>query len=263
MSLRDTLGYVAALLRINLAAGFARPIFTLASAAMMLGNNVILFLVWVIYFANFSSLRGWGLQDLALLIGVVAWAFGLTVFLAGGIRDLAATIADGGLDIHLGRPRHPLPGLLMSRSIPSGLGDMVSAFLFWFWLGGAPLGDLPLLLAVATAAGGVLAATLTIFQCLPFWLPGAAALAEDLFNGLMLVILYPQHPYGFLVRAVLFAAFPTAFIALLPVEAIRHHSLVEALAVLAAALAYGALAVWVFERGLRRYTSGNRILELR
>ena len=56
MSLRDTLGYVAALLRINLAAGFARPIFTLASAAMMLGNNVILFLVWVIYFANFSSL---------------------------------------------------------------------------------------------------------------------------------------------------------------------------------------------------------------
>ena len=95
MSLRDTLGYVAALLRINLAAGFARPIFTLASAAMMLGNNVILFLVWVIYFANFSSLRGWGLQDLALLIGVVAWAFGLTVFLAGGIRDLAATIADG------------------------------------------------------------------------------------------------------------------------------------------------------------------------
>jgi len=250
MSLRDTLGYVAALLRINLAAGFARPIFTLASAAMMLGNNVILFLVWVIYFANFSSLRGWGLQDLALLIGVVAWAFGLTVFLAGGIRDLAATIADGGLDIHLGRPRHPLPGLLMSRSIPSGLGD-------------APLGDLPLLLAVATAAGGVLAATLTIFQCLPFWLPGAAALAEDLFNGLMLVILYPQHPYGFLVRAVLFTAFPTAFIALLPVEAIRHHSLVEALAVLAAALAYGALAVWVFERGLRRYTSGNRILELR
>jgi hypothetical protein len=33
--------------------------------------------------------------------------------------------------------------------------------------------------------------------------------------------------------------------------------------VLAAAVGYGALAVWIFERGLRRYASGNRILELR
>ena len=79
----------------------------------------------------------------------------------------------------------------------------------------------------------------------------------------MMVVFYPQHPYGFLVRLALFTVFPTAFIALLPMEAIRHHSLPEALGVLAAALGYGALAVCVFERGLRRYASGNRILELR
>jgi ABC-2 family transporter protein len=118
------LAYVAALLRVNLAGGLARPVFAATSAAMMLANNLILSLLWVIYFADFSSLRGWGFADLALLMGIVAWAFGLTVFLAGGLRDLANTIADGGLDIHLGRPRHPLPGLLLGRSIPAGLGDM-------------------------------------------------------------------------------------------------------------------------------------------
>jgi ABC-2 type transport system permease protein len=262
-ALLSRLAYLAALLRINLAAGLARPVLAATSAAMMLGNNLILFLLWVIYFADFSNLGGWGLRDLALLLGVVAWAFGLTVFLAGGLRDLANTIADGGLDIHLGRPRHPLPGLLLSRSIPSGLGDMGSAFLFWLWLGGASWTDLPLLLAVSTAAAVVLGATLTITQCLPFWLAGSAALSEEIFNMLMLVVFYPQHPYGFLVRLVLFTVFPTAFIALLPVQAIRHHSVPEALGVLAAAIGYGALAVFVFERGLRRYASGNRILELR
>src|SRR5713101_8859288 len=107
---------------------------------MMFGNNMIFFLVWVIYFANFSNLRGWRLEDLALLIGVVAWAFGLTVFLTGGVRDVAQTIVDGGLDIYLGRPRHPLPSLLMSRSLPSGMGDMASAFVFWLWLGHSGLG---------------------------------------------------------------------------------------------------------------------------
>ena len=64
-------------------------------------------------------------------------------------------------------------------------------------------------------------------------------------------------------RLVLFTVFPAAYIGLLPVEAVRDHSLIQALGVLAAAVAYGALAVWVFERGLRRYASGNRILELR
>jgi ABC-2 type transport system permease protein len=257
------LAFVAALLRVNLAGGLARPVFAVTSAAMMLANNLILSLLWVIYFADFSSLRGWGLQDLALLLGIVAWAFGLTVFLAGGLRDLANTIADGGLDVHLGRPRHPLPGLLLSRPIPSGLGDMASAFLFWFWLGRAGIGDLPLLLAVSTAAAVVLGATLVITQCLPFWLTGSAALSEELFNMLLVIVFYPQNAYGFLVRLVLFTILTAAYVGLLPVEAVRNHDFLQALGVLAAAVGYGALAVWVFERGLRRYTSGNRILELR
>jgi ABC-type uncharacterized transport system permease subunit len=257
------LDYIAALLRVAVGSCLARPVFAAVSAAMMFGNNLIMFLLWVIYFADFSSMRGWMLADFSLLIGVVAWAFGLMVFIAGGLRDLAATITEGGLDIHLGRPRHPLPGLLLCRSIPSGLGDMASAFLFWLWFGGAGIADLPLLLAVSTAAGVVLGATVAITQCLPFWLSRSATLAEELFNMLLMVAFYPQHPYGFLVRLVLFTVFPTAFIALLPVEAIRHHSLLEALGVVAAAGFYGALAIWVFERGLRHYASGNRILELR
>jgi ABC-2 type transport system permease protein len=261
--MRSSLFYLGALTRLNLTAPLAQPVLAAASAIMMFGNNLIFFLVWVIYFANFSNLQGWRLEDLALLIGVVAWAFGLTVFLTGGVRDLAQTIVDGGLDIYLGRPRHPLPSLLMSRSLPSGMGDMASALAFWFWLGQIRLGDLPLLLAVSTAAAVILCATLTVTQCIVFWFPRALSLCEHLFNMLLMVAYYPQHPYGFLVRLALFTVFPTAFISLVPVEAVRDHSAVEALAVFGAAFAYAGLAVLVFERGLRRYGSGNRILELR
>jgi ABC-2 type transport system permease protein len=259
----SSLLYIVALARLNLQASLAQPLVAAASAIMMFGNNLIFFLVWVIYFANFSNLRGWVLDDLALLIGVVTWAFGLTVFLAGGVRDLAQTIVDGGLDIHLGRPRHPLPGLLMSRSLPSGLGDMASALVFWLWLGHSAIGNLPALLAVSTAAAAVFGATLTITQCIVFWFPGALSLCEHLFNMLLMVAYYPQHPYGFLVRLALFTVFPTAFIALVPVEAVRDHSLLKAFALFGAALAYSWLAALVFERGLRRYGSGNRVFELR
>ena len=103
-------------------AGMTPPGVALLSALFMLGNNLIFFVVWRIYFGKFSNLRGWRLEDLALLIGMCAWAFGLTVVLAGGVRTMSEAIADGGLDVHLGRPRHPLPSLLMSRSLPSGFG---------------------------------------------------------------------------------------------------------------------------------------------
>jgi ABC-2 type transport system permease protein len=259
----STPGYLATLARLNIGAALARPFLAVTSAAMMLGNNLILSLIWVIYFANFSSLRGWALDDLMLLMGIVAWAFGLTIFLLAGVRDLAQTIVSGGLDLHLGRPRHPLPSLLMSRSGPAGLGDLASALIFWFWLAGRGPGDLPLLILVATAAAVIVAATATASQCLVFWLPGAVPLCEELFNTFLMVAFYPQHPFGFTVRLMLFTVFPTAFVALLPVEAVREADPLKVLALLAAALFYGWLAIVIFERGLRRYASGNQMLELR
>ena len=257
------IAYLVALLRMNLKASLAQPVTSLIAAVMMFGNNLILFLIWVIYFARFSNIRGWVLQDLSLLLGVVAWGFGLTMLVAGGVRDLARTIVDGGLDVHLGRPRHPLPSLLISRSIPSGIGDMASAFLFWLWLGQRSLGELPLLILVSTASAAVLCATLTITQCLVLWFPRAITLCEDLFNMLLMVAFYPQHPYGFTVRLVLFTVFPTAFISLVPVQAVRDRSGIAVMAMIFASAAYAFIALWIFNRGMRRYTSGNRVVELR
>jgi ABC-2 type transport system permease protein len=234
-----------------------------SSAAMMFANNFIFFLIWVIYFANFSSLKGWQREDLALLIGTVAWAFGLTIFLLGGVRDLARTIVEGGLDLYLGRPRHPLPPLLMARGGPSGLGDLASALVFWLCLAGRTPGDLPLLLLVATSAAIVFAASWTMIQCLVFWWPGALPLCEDLFNTFLMVAFYPQHSYSFTLRLALFTVFPTAFVALLPVEALREGDPLKVLAMAGAALVYAGLAVMVFNRGLRHYASGNQLLELR
>jgi viologen exporter family transport system permease protein len=258
-----TLRFLVALLGLNLDAMRARPRWALASIAMMFGNNVVFYLVWVIYFGAFSSLGGWRQPDIALLFGLFAWAFGLVSFLSGGVRMIAQTIVDGGLDLHLGRPCHPLPTLLLARCEPSGIGDLASALVFWLWLGERSLAELPLIVLMASAAAVVLCATVVIIQCLVFWVPTAIALCEELFNTLLLVTFYPQHPFGLTVRIVLFTIFPSAFMAFFPAEVIRHPDAGGVLLMLAAAAVYSLLAVLVFDRGLRRYRSGNRLLELR
>ena len=259
----NTIRFLAALLRLNAGGLRARPGWALGSIAMMFGNNIVFFVIWVIYFRSFSSLGGWREPDVALMVGIVCWAFGLTMFLTGGMRNIAQAIVDGGLDLHLGRPCHPLPTLLLSRSEASGVGDMASAVVFWLWLGGRTVAELPLVILMATAAAVVVGATTVIIQCLVFWAPRAFALCEELFMTLLMVTYYPQHPFGLSVRIVLFTVFPAAFIAFFPAEVVRHPDLGGVLGMLAAALVYAGLAGIVFERGLRRYRSGNRLLELR
>jgi ABC-2 type transport system permease protein len=259
----ESFAYLIALARLNLRSIRAQPVLTLTAAAMMIGNNLIMFSIWLIYFSKFSNLGGWSLKDMGLLMGVVAWAFGLTVMLTGGVRDIAQTILDGRLDVYLGRPRHPLPALLLSRSVPSGLGDLLSAFVFWTWIAKCGVLQIVLLALISTAAAVILCATLAITQCIVFWLPRAQSFCEDLFNTMMMVVFYPQHPFGLTVRIALLTIFPSALIALMPVEAVREASLAKGVAVLGGAMIYASLAKWVFDRGVRRYTSGNRMLEIR
>jgi ABC-2 type transport system permease protein len=258
-----TLSTYAALARHNLAAGLSRRGAALTSIVMMFANNIIFFVIWVLYFSNFSSLRGWGLADFSLLMGAGTWGFGVMVVTLGGVREIARVVVDGSLDVHLGRPTHPLPTLLLSRSTASGWGDAASAFVFWCWFADLGLTDLPFAILVSTAGGLVLAALVTMFQSLAFWLPRTSAMGDMFLDMVITITIYPQNIYGFFVRLMLFTALPAAFVTYVPVQAIREGSWLKALMVIAAAIFYSALAAWIFERGLRRYTSGNRMLENR
>jgi len=258
-----TLRYLAALARANLRQAFARPGQAWTAIVMMFANNLLFLAIWVFYFARFRDLRGWALPDVALLYGVAAWSVGLLVALAAGVRDIGGAILGGGLDVHLGRPRHPLPSLVFSRSTPAGFGDMATSLVLWLAVAGRSLHELPFIIAMATAGSVIIGASLTIAHALVFWWPRAARLGEEVFNGMIMIAVYPQHVYGFAVRVALFTILPIGFVALLPVEAVREADPVRALIVFAAAAFYAALAVLVFNRGLRRYRSGNLITENR
>jgi len=259
---RSALAYLGALLLANLRQGFARPSTAWAAMVMMFANNVVFFVVWVFYFAQFRDLRGWQLDDMALLYGIAAWAFGFVIAFGAGVREIGRAILDGSLDVHLGRPRHPLPSLILSRSGPSGFGDMASALALW-WFAGRGLGDMAFAAALSTGAAAIIVASLVIAHAAVFWWPRAGRLGEETLQAIIMIAVYPQHVYGMAVRVVLFTLLPVGFIALMPVEAVRDADPWKAAAVLAAAAVYGALAWRVFDRGLGRYRSGNLLVQNR
>ena len=258
MSARTTVRFAVALLGTNLRAAFAlRGVFWL-QAGFMLVNDLIFFTTWWIFFRRWDEIGGWRLQELAILNGAVAGAYGVTVILWRGTRELSRLIADGGLDTFLTQPKDPLLHVMGSKSSASGWGDVVAAIVLLGAAGSLAPAMLPVALFAVACSSIVIAATAVLIHSAAFWADDLDTLPRQVNEFVLIFSCYPQTVYGPWLRLVLFTVIPAGFIGYLPVEVLRDFSWREAAYLGGGAAMYAAAAVVVFRAGLRRYASGNR-----
>lgn len=221
-------------------------------------NNLVFFVFWWILFHRVDHIRGWRIAEMALLFGVVACSYGLAVTLAGGVRHLARFIDDGDLDAWLTQPKSTLVYALLSRSQASGIGDFASGVLLIALSGTVRPLTIPLLALAIAASAIVFLASGVIFFSAAFWLGRVETAARQLFESLITFSLYPEPLFGGPLKLILFSVLPAGVVGYLPVKLVRQPSVETAFVLFGAAAMYGALAVWVFGRGLRLYSSGSR-----
>ena len=232
--------------------------FLMQVFGMML-NNAVYFVFWVIFFDRFESVRGWGLTDMFILLGVVASAFGLGVFLFGNARFLADLIAEGKMDYYLSLPRPVLLHALASRSIPSGLGDFIYGILS-FMVAGVYTPDAVLRFVVGVVVGAVVYITfLTLVQSLAFWTGSASMIAMQVSNAMLTFALYPLTLFEGATKLILFTVLPAALMGSVPAEFVRTFTWGQLGLMLAVGLGLLLASISFFNLGLRRYESGSAI----
>lgn len=253
-----TLVFARALLLTNLKSALAlRGNFLLQVTFMML-NNLIFFVFWWMLLDRVPNVRGYGLSEMEALFGISAAGFGLGQALFGGVRHLARFIDEGELDSLLTQPKPTLLYALGMRSQPSGFGDVLSG-LFLLWLSGyLRLETLPfVVLAIAASALGFLGSGIVFFS-LPFFLGRSEVLSRQLWDLTITFSLYPEPLFGGVLRFLLYTVLPAGIVSYLPLAVVRGATLFDVAALAAGAVCYVLLGAYVFERGLRRYTSGSR-----
>lgn len=232
-----------------------RAAFWLQAGGMAVNNGFWL-LLWFLFFTGFRQVGGWGLADMARLIGVLYLLFGLATVFLGGYRDLAGAILRGDIDALLTQPGAVLPRLLSRESIPSAWGDIFAGVIVL-----AFSARLDLIGAAAAAAAVVIGAvvwlsTAVIFGSLAFWIADSRSLARDLSDFTLMISMYPASIYQGWTKILIFTVLPAGFIAIAPAQLVRHPS-AQALAVaLGAAVVFPILAALVFGAGLQRYRQG-------
>jgi ABC-2 type transport system permease protein len=252
------LAFARALVTTNLKATLAHGGAFVMQVAFMALNNFTFFVFWWALMRHAIVLRGWRLGDIQVLFGVVAIAFGLTVTVAGGVRFLGRFIDEGDLDTLLTQPPSVLVHALGLRSQPSGLGDVLSGMLFIALSGQVSWSMLPLVAVAVAASALVFVATGIVFFSLAFWLGKVETVARQLWELLITFALYPEPLFGGVLRLALFTVLPAGFVGYLPVRVVHAPTFLNVALLVTGAAAYLAVAVLVFDRGLRRYASGSR-----
>jgi ABC-2 type transport system permease protein len=233
-----------------------RTNFILQAGGMVV-NDIFFLLLWYMFFAGFRQVGGWGLHDVALLLGLTMCIVAISGVFFGGYRDMAATVLRGEIDALLTQPKLVLPRLLARESIATAWGDLVMGIWMLFTFAALSWRDVPLVLIGIICGTTVYVASAVIYASLAFWFAGARSFARDLTDFMLLFSSYPGSIFTGVTKVVAYTFLPAGFIVLTPVAFLRAPSWAALAILVASAVGYAALAAGLFQLGMRRYRQGR------
>lgn len=251
--------FLLALWKANLLSVMEYRVSFLSQVFGMMLNNGMYFLIWVIFFDRFDSVRGWGLTDMYVTFGVSAGAFGLVSLLFGNAFNMGEIITRGRLDYYLSLPRPVLLHAAASRSIASGAGDLTYGFVSFIVSGVFTWDGMLRFLLASVLAAAVFAAFLVIVQSLAFWIGSTSYLSALAANAMVTFALYPITLFDAGARLILFTLIPAALMGAVPASFVRGFDWITLAEMAAGAVVFLGLATGLFYAGLRRYESGSAV----
>lgn len=225
----------------------------------MMINNSVWIVFWGIYFTRFPVVKGWELNDVLLLWGISAGAFGWVNILFGNILRVAHLVAHGQIDSYLTMPRNVLLHVLVSRMSFSAWGDLIFAWIIFFIAIPFSFGSLFLYIFAIVIGGLILGAMILLGQSLAFWIGNSEGIAAQLFNVMITFTTYPIDIFHGVTRVLLFTIVPAGFISFMPIALFKIWDTHFFFMLLIVSLIFVVLSIVVFYRGLKRYESGNMI----
>jgi ABC-2 type transport system permease protein len=228
----------------------------------MLVNNLFLLWFWQIFFERFSSVHGWNLQDTFLIYALSTVVFGIANVLAGSAMDLAGLISDGELEYFIGLPVPTLLHALVTKVRVSAIGDLLFGLVLLGLLFHADFFRLALSVGICVPAAVVFTSVIVMVSSLSFFIGESRGITFQVMNLMVAFSTYPEAIFQGSMRWVLYLLIPAAFMSHLPAHVLRGGTFgflnaVALVELLLGSFGFAALAIFVFQRGLRKYAAGS------
>ncbi len=236
-----------------------RTSFVMQIFAMLISNASFGFM-WLIFFKRFPVVGGWTFQDTMLLLSLSSLNWGIVNLFASGTAFLAKAIANGELDYQLTLPKNLLWLIATSKAnFATSIGDIIFGVMAYCFAGSLTNLQLLNFVLMVLITAVILFNFILITQSIGFFVGNFEDAADQLFIVLLFGTYMPQGGiHGFL-KLIMMTILPVMLIGKVPVELIRVFSWTSLGILLGAAIVSTVFALWLFNRGLKRYESGNLI----
>ncbi len=228
----------------------------ISNIVFMILNNATFIIQWIIIYSLKDSISGYTLKEIMLLWGLAAGTFGFSRFFFDRAFSLDSLITDGKLDSYLVQPKNVLLSCITSDVKASALGDMIYAYIMLI-LYGITFKNF-LLFTFYTISGGLILTCISVILCsLSFWFTKADVVAEA---GNSLVTNFATYPDGIfkgVAKMMLYTIIPVGMTIYIPLKTIISFSLSKFLLIVFVTILFISLAFYIFDRGLKRYSSSN------
>lgn len=222
---------------------------------IMVLNDAVWIVFWVIFFRQVGTLRGWDVDDVLVLIAVATTSVGIAIGALANCRWIADLAGDGKLDAALSLPVPTLPYLLCRRVDPINVGDIGFGVALFAILGQPSPQRVAVFVLVTVCAAVTLTGFIVAIGSITFF-TGPNDATDLGFQSILLFSLYPVDIFSGALKVVLYGVVPAALVASVPARLVAEFNPVTAALLVAASVAFAALGWTVFRLGLKRYTSG-------
>ena len=222
----------------------------------MILNNASFIVQWLILFRLKDYIGGFTMREVMLLWGLAAGSFGLANVLFARVFSLSGLIINGKLDSYLVQPKNVLLSMMTSATNVSSIGDVLYGVII-LCIFGKSIREYLLFFFFTVTGAAVLTAFALLMGSLSFWFVRADLFTDSLINIMLTFSTYPDGIFKGAVKFILYFAVPVGMAVYLPVHVITDLNVGGLFTVTGYTILIWAIAVPVFYRGLRRYSSGN------
>ncbi len=256
MAVKNQIRVCALSVKYNIMREMLNKVTFLTNILFMMLNNATFIIQWIILLRLKDNVGGYTMREIMLLWGLAASSFGLSHILFARVFSLPDLIVSGKLDAYLVQPKNVLLGVMTSGTDTSAIGDFLYGLLIMCIFCFSVKRFFLFLLFTVTGAAIVTAFAL-LMGSLSFWLIRAEMFGTHMVGSMTSFSTYPDGIFKGVVRFVLYSVIPVGMSIYLPVHIMMDFDRARLFVVLGYTLLLTVVAVTVFYRGLRRYSSSS------
>lgn len=220
-------------------------------------NNAVYIVQWVVYYSLKNTIGGYSFDDILILWALGATSFGISHIFFENVYYIPELISNGKLDSYITQPLNVLWNISVSKTKPSAFGDLLYGIILAIMSSGTDFTKIFLFMLFSCFGAIILTSFSILAASFTFWLKKGDEIAHNLNFSIRIASMYPEGIFNNLIKIILYTIVPVGFIIYLPIRIILNFNFISMVSVVSFALVLVFIAFYVFNEGLKKYSSSN------